>query len=208
MSYTDHYPAPTIEDNFLFDMTSESRTDGGRVNARNTPRPLDQITALVLHQTGAPSARAGNDPARYRGVRSHFLITPDGSAVQNHDATVYLNASGRLNRFSLAVEFVGNFRSERNTWWKGDQHGRDQLAHEQVATGRWLVLYCREFYGIVDVLNHRQSAKGKNCCGPDIWYHVGQWAVDVLGMGDGGPGYHVQGGAPIPDAWRTWDRVH
>ena len=208
MPYTDHYSMPDIEDNFLFDLTGESRKDGGRINAARTPRSLDQITGLVLHQTGNPTASSGNDPSRYRGVRAHFVITPDGSVANNHEPSVYLNASNRLNSFTLAVEFVGNFRSERNRWWKGDELGRDQLTDEQVMAGRWLVLYCREFHSIEDVLCHRQSSKGKNCCGPDIWYHVGQWAVDVLALGDGGADYHVKGGAPIPDRWRTWNRVH
>lgn len=207
MAYNDHYSMPDIEDNFLFDTTAESRKDGKRINESRTPRPLDQITGLVLHCTGSPSARAGNDPSTYRGVRSHFVITPNGSVSQNHEASVYLNASGRLNSFTLAVEVVGNFRNEHDRWWEGDKHGRDHLTDEQVMAGRWLVVYCREFFDIVDVLCHRQSSKGKICPGPDVWYHIGQWAVDVLGMGDGGKDYHVQGGAPIPEAWRTWDRV-
>lgn len=208
MSYTDHYSAPDLDDHFLFDETSGSKKDGGRINSQRTPRPLDQITGLVLHQTGSPSAKAGNDPGRYRGVTAHFVITPDGSTVLNHQASVYLNASNRLNKFTLAVEFVGNFRSERDRWWEGDKHGRDHLTDDQVMAGRWLVIYCREFHHITDVLCHRQSAKGKNCCGPDVWYHVGQWAVNVEGMGDGGRNFHVEGGAPIPDAWRTWNRVN
>lgn len=32
---------------------------------------------------------------------------------------------------------------------------------------------------------------------------VGQWAIDKLGMSDGGPGYVEGTGQPIPDAWRT-----
>lgn len=205
--YTDYFRMADLEDNFLFDLTSESRTGGGRINASKTPRPTSQITGLVLHQTGIPSARAGNDPWRFRGVRSHFVITPDGTVSQNHAATVYLNASHRLNRFTLAVEFVGNFRSERGRWWNGDEAGRDHLTEAQIMAGRWLVIYCRDFHSIQNVLCHRQSKRGKNCCGPDVWYHVGQWAVDVLGMGDGGPNYHVKGGAAIPSDWRTWNQA-
>jgi hypothetical protein len=36
---------------------------------------------------------------------------------------------------------------------------------------------------------------------------VGQWAVDNLGLKDGGPGFKVGDGNPILDAWRTWGRA-
>jgi hypothetical protein len=208
MPYTDYYSTPTIEDNFLFDQTAVSKTGGGRVNLSKTPRPLSNINGLCLHQTGLPSAAAGNDPDKFRGVRTHFVITPDGSCILNHNPEVYCNASNRLNKFTVAVEFVGNFRSERNKWWKGDSVGRDHMTDEQVMAGRWLVLYCRDFINIKNVYCHRQSSKGKNCCGPDVWYHVGQWAVDVLKLGDGGTNYHIPDeGAAIPAAWRTWNQA-
>src|SRR5262249_37641372 len=35
----------------------------------------------------------------------------------------------------------------------------------------------------------------------------GQWAVDVLGMRDGGPGFKIGTGSPILPAWRTWGRA-
>lgn len=207
MVYIDHFSEPDIEDNFIWLQTDSSKTSGGRINWQKTPRAETGIDGLVLHATGNPSQNTfGNDPWKYRGVRAHWVILPDGTVVQNHDANVYVNASHRLNRRSVAVEFVGNFRSERNRWWKGDKYGRDHLTRDQVLAGRWLVIYCREFLNISNVYTHRQSAKGKNCAGPDIWYHVGQWAVDWLGMGDGGDDYHVQGGAPIPEKWRTWDK--
>lgn len=206
MPYVDHFRMPSLEDNFLFDETANSRKDGGRISTRRTPRPLSRVTGLVLHQTAIPSQRAGNDPSRYRGVRTHYVITPDGSVVQNHAETVVCNASNRLNGWTVAVEFVGNFRSERGRWWNPSRAGSDHVTTDQIMSGRWLVIYCRDFFNITHVYGHKQSNGGKNCPGPDIWYHVGQWAVDVLGLSDGGPNYKIGKGAPIPAAWRTWNR--
>jgi hypothetical protein len=57
------------------------------------------------------------------------------------------------------------------------------------------------------VLAHRQSSNMReNDPGPDVWHHVGQWAVDTLGLSDGGPGFKIGNGKPIADAWRTWGR--
>ncbi|MFN7999717.1 MAG: hypothetical protein U0X75_01730 [Acidobacteriota bacterium] len=58
------------------------------------------------------------------------------------------------------------------------------------------------------VLAHRQSSgQRENDPGPDIWYHVGQWAIDNLGLKDGGPGFKVGTGNPIPDLWRKWGQA-
>ena len=59
--------------------------------------------------------------------------------------------------------------------------------------------------GLTHVLAHRQSSGTReNDPGPDIWFDVGQWAVNTLGLKDGGPGFKIDTGNPIPDEWRTW----
>jgi hypothetical protein len=40
--------------------------------------------------------------------------------------------------------------------------------------------------------------------GPDIWSHVGQWAVTRLGFSDGGPDFKLHAGKAIPQVWRDW----
>ena len=36
---------------------------------------------------------------------------------------------------------------------------------------------------------------------------MGQWAIDNLGLNDGGPGFKVGTGNPIPDLWRKWGQL-
>ena len=51
----------------------------------------------------------------------------------------------------------------------------------------------------------RQSSKMKaNDPGPHIWKGVGQWALNELGLSDGGATFSVGSGQPIPDSWRTF----
>jgi hypothetical protein len=66
-------------------------------------------------------------------------------------------------------------------------------------------MHLQEHYGISFVFTHRQGEllrRRGNCPGPEIWYHVGQWAVDELGMSDGGRGFKERRGTAIPDSWR------
>lgn len=85
---------------------------------------------------------------------------------------------------------------------------RNQVTQAQIEAGRYLVRYLVRTMGLKTILAHRQSSSSReNDPGPDIWYHVGQWAVDNLGLGDGGPGFKCGTGKPIPDAWRTWGRT-
>ena len=59
--------------------------------------------------------------------------------------------------------------------------------------------------GLKRIVAHRQSSEQReNDPGPDIWYHVGQWAINNLGLTDGGPGYKIDKGNAIPDLWRKW----
>jgi len=66
-----------------------------------------------------------------------------------------------------------------------------------------LLLHVKGSLGVRFVFAHRQAnyPTKANCPGPHIWYNVGQWALG-RGFSDGGPGFHVAGGAPIPDTWR------
>jgi N-acetylmuramoyl-L-alanine amidase-like protein len=88
---------------------------------------------------------------------------------------------------------------------------QNQVTPEQIAAGRYLVRYLMRVMapgkGLTHILAHRQSYSSReNDPGPDIWYHVGQWAVDNFGLKDGGPGFKVDSGNPIPDLWRTWGK--
>jgi hypothetical protein len=85
------------------------------------------------------------------------------------------------------------------------QSQRNQVTAAQIEAGRYLVRYLIRTMGLKTIVAHRQSsATRENDPGPDIWYHVGQWAVDNLGLNDGGPGFKCGSGNSIPDAWRTW----
>jgi hypothetical protein len=109
-----------------------------------------------------------------------------------------------FNARSVAIEFAGNLRSVRGEWWEPETYGRDTLTAAQIESGRKLLrVLARQ--GIRYVYGHRQSSASRgNDPGPEIWASVGQWAIDKLGMSDGGPDYAIETGRPIPTEWRTF----
>jgi hypothetical protein len=168
-------------------------------------RSADKVYAVVLHQMGFSR---GDDPSRYDKVTAHYKILPDGTVVFSHDWTTRLPHGNGFNSGSIGVEFAGNLPSRPGStdpahFYKPEKFGQDQLTPQQIASGRSLLTTLSR-QGITHVLAHRQSSGSRgNDPGPDVWTNVGQWAVRQLGLKDGGPGYAIGSGRPIPDDWRS-----
>jgi N-acetyl-anhydromuramyl-L-alanine amidase AmpD len=182
---------------------------------RKGVRKLSAVKALVLHHT---ASGLRNEPERLDHIVAHFVIPPNGRILQLHPLESVLWASHGFNNSSVAVEFVGNFRNEKGKCWFGPRDMRpcaNAPTAAQIKAGRDLIRYLINKIGLTHVYTHRQSSWKDGDPGPDVWYHVGQWAVDNLGLSDGGPGFFVGGcpvgkktcagkGSPIPASWRTW----
>jgi N-acetylmuramoyl-L-alanine amidase len=185
----------------IIDLTAQS--DRSHRKGKRDPK---SVYALVLHQMACCLRR--RDPLRsYLRTKAHFAILPEGQILQLHPVSALLWASHGFNSKSVAVEFAGNFANVKGKWWKGETFGRDRATPAQLEAGRCLVRHLVRTMGLRVVLAHRQSSNMReNDPGPDVWYHVGQWAVDNLGLSDGGVGFKIGNGKPILDAWRTWGR--
>ena len=186
----------------IIDLTAQ-----GDKSLRQGARDPKKVQALVLHQMACCYQR--KDPLKnYLHLKAHFAILPDGKILQIHPVSELIWASNGFNSGSVAVEFAGNFPSTKGKWWEGDKFGRNQVTPAQIEAGRRLIRCLVSTIGLRTVVAHRQSsATRENDPGPDIWYHVGQWAVDALGLKDGGQGFKVGDGNAIPDLWRSWGRT-
>lgn len=190
-----------LSDPGIIDLTA--RSDKSHRKGRRDPKT---VYALVLHQM-ACCFSPRRPLERFLTIGSHFAITNDGRILQLHPISALVWASNGFNARSVAVEFAGNFPNTRGTWWKGDEYGRNRPTQAQVNGGRYLIRCLIRAMGLTHVLAHRQSSGTReNDPGPDIWYNVGQWAVDALGLRDGGPGFKIGTGNAIPSEWRTWGR--
>lgn len=169
---------------------------------RKGTRDMSKVNALVLHQM---AFTRGSNNTKYDTVTAHFAILPDGQILQLHPLNALLWSSNNLNGRSVAVEFVGNLPNTKGVCWSAKKFGCHRLTQEQVEAGRYLVDHLIREMNLTHILAHRQASNMRdNCPGPDIWYQVGQWAVENRALSDGGPGFKVGTGSPIPDAWRTW----
>jgi N-acetylmuramoyl-L-alanine amidase-like protein/putative peptidoglycan binding protein len=181
-------------------------TDKSDKSLRKGARDPKKVYALVLHQM-ACCFRPADPLKRFLNINSHFAIAADGRILQLHPITELLWSSNGFNAGSVAVEFAGNFPNTKGRWWQGDKFGRNRPTPEQLEAGRYLVRHLIRTMGLTHVLAHRQSsASRENDPGPEVWYHVGQWAVEKHGLKDGGPGFKLPGANPIPDEWRNWAR--
>lgn len=166
---------------------------------RHKRNPKTKVDAVVLHQMGFSR---GNDPLRYAKVTAHFIVLADGTVAQLHPLNARLSASDGFNSRSVSVEFAGNFQSINGKWWKPDAYGVDYPTSAQLEAGRELLRMLRAI-GITHVFAHRQSSGSRgNDPGPEVWRAVGQWGIEQLGLVDGGPGYAINDGHPVPDEWR------
>jgi hypothetical protein len=200
----------------------EDRTHLTPKRKRHGTRNLRTVYALILHQTDGSQR---TDPRAFNNVTAHYVVMANGKILQLHPNSAYLSASDGFNSYSIAVEFTGTFPNTRNNCGKiqkGKNKGKKRRCHKvtqaQVDAGRYLVRHLVKKLGLTHVFAHRQASGFKgNDPGPDIWYNVGQWAVENLGLNDGGPGFaipnkriskktgkKVPDGRPIPDEWRTW----
>ena len=186
-----------LTDAGIIDLTAQSDK-----SLRKGARDLKKVKQLVLHQMACCFKPA--DPLkRFLTINAHFAITADGRILQLHPIEQLLWASNGFNGSSVAVEFAGNFPDTKGHWWEGAKYGKDRPTQAQFEAGRRLIRYLVNKIGLTQVVAHRQSsASRENDPGPEVWRNVGQWAVDTLGLSDGGAGFKLPGGNPIPDDWR------
>ncbi|GGC26486.1 hypothetical protein GCM10011371_12570 [Novosphingobium marinum] len=155
----------------------------GRNDAR---RPTGNLQGVILHQT----AFVSHDMARMNYIIANYIVMQDGRILKVRDPSMMLNSIG-TNRRSIDIEFVGRYPDARTAH---RAHGAGGPPPAQVMQGRALVKHLKETYGLTHVYAHVQFTV-KNCPGPHLWYNVGRWAMDDLGM--------ATASTPLP---RGWDR--
>jgi len=77
-------------------------------------KPTRKITGLVLHCTAHHGRRNVDDWVKHIGA--HFVITATGQIIVHYDEEVSRQSSNDLNKKTVAVEFVGNFRNKKGKY--------------------------------------------------------------------------------------------
>lgn len=173
-------------------------------------RPWKQIAGITLHQT---ASLIGEKESTWFSVPVHLGITRSGKVIQLYSFTDRVNHGHNLNAGDVGIEVDGFFEGvegDDKTFWrpKSDPNRKplrptaEQIAATQAAV-RWIRDTVNGFGGTLKFIHaHRQSSKDRQSDpGSRIWQAVGLWAQDTLGLGDGGKGFTVGDGLPIPGAW-------
>ncbi|MDF2188381.1 S8 family serine peptidase [Paraflavitalea sp. CAU 1676] len=197
------------------DWTAQGQANGVKNKPQhilNSFRDPRTVWAFVLHhmafkRRGGPK-NVYSAPEGYVNTGAHFCIMLDGRIIQLHPLSRMIWHGNCLSPRSVAVEFEGNFPNIKGKWWidkDSKVQNRDVPTQAQYDAGQFLTRYLKAVLNTTHILAHRQgSASRENDPGPDIWFNVGQWAIDKLGLTDGGASFKCGDGNTILADWRTW----
>lgn len=185
----------------------KTQKSGKKYNLVGTKtRDPKKIIAVVLHQT---AYAVGNtiDQNPYLNIGANYVILPNGTIVRLYPYEHMVWASNGLSPLSIGIEFAGNYANENYHWWQSQKcrnvKYRNHPSPAQINAGRCLLRQLkRDLPSLNAVYAHRQSSDSRtNDPGPDIWYNVGDWAQQNLGLK--GHDVKIDSGKPIPPAWQV-----
>ena len=174
---------------------------------RRGTRSWQRVSGIVLHQT---AVLLGPKVERWYDVAAHVGIPTNGKIIQINPLEQLIWHANSLNDRTVGIEISGNFEGidgNPKTYWKpGGGPQRATAAQLQAARDavQWICDEIAARGGAVRyIFAHRQASEERRADpGSRVWEHVGLWGQSQLGLSDGGPGYKVGTGAPIP---RDWD---
>jgi len=148
------------------------------VSRYGSSRSLSGVDSIVLHQTDFDR---GSFEQAYDRVIAHYVILRDGRILQLRELDVLLNNA--YGRRGISIEMVGDFPNEDGNF------GTQIPSSEQIYAARELLTFLKAeatTFGaaITHIIGHvqvTQLSRG-HCPGPHIWYNVGYWAKENLGL--------------------------
>jgi hypothetical protein len=172
-------------------------------------RPWSKVTGICLHQTACV---LGERPARWQNCGAHLGITRAGQVIWIHDFTQAVVHGHGWNAQTVGIEIDGCYagiEGDPRTFWKPRGSNRQpqsptpEAIEAAKATIRWITAVVAQNGGAVTALvAHRQASKSRQSDpGSAIWQAVALPLHQELGLHDGGPGFTLGDGLPIPEAW-------
>lgn len=175
------------------------------------PRAWPDVTGICLHQTACDM---GERDARFDNIGAHAVVCRSGKALWMHDFDRRIVHGNGFNTATIGIEFVGLFagiEGDESTVWDDPSTARREVGQEltpqQVTTGlqliRWMVGEVARRGGKIRALvAHRQaSASRRSDPGSALWQRVALPLHTELGLSDGGVGFKLGKGTPIPEVW-------
>lgn len=171
-------------------------------------RPWTKITGICLHQTACV---LGENPERWDSVGCHIGVTRAGYVIRLHDFDRLIVHGNGWNSQCVGIEIDGTYEGiegDERTLWKGDSrvHAQRPTAEAIEATQQVIRSICDEVSAnggkIKALVAHRQaSASRRSDPGSGIWKSIALPMMKELKLTDGGPGFKIGDGLPIPESW-------
>lgn len=139
-------------------------------------RNTASVTAIMLHQTGFVSA----SDERMNYVIANYAVMQDGRVLRLRPLDNALNSIG-TNERAIDIEIVGDYPSREAIRRATSGAVLPPPPLEQIRRTRELVKWLKREHGLSQIYCHAQFTP-KNCCGPQLWYNIGEWAISNLGM--------------------------
>ncbi len=173
-------------------------------------RDWSKVTGICLHQTACV---LGENPPRWDTVGCHVGVTRSGKVIWLHDFNKLVVHGNQWNSQTVGIEIDGMYEGvegDIKTFWRPKEQPNLQPqrpTEEAMAAVRDLIRFiCQEVEkngGHVRALvAHRQASENRrNDPGSAIWKRVALPMSEELNLNDGGPGFKLSTGYPIPELW-------
>ena len=175
-------------------------------------RDWKNITGITLHHTSCVFDLA-NIP-RWNTLKAHFGIRRDGKILYCIDVTTKVWHAQGLSHGDVGIEMEGYYAGvegdlstfTQESSWKTPRKPMSPAA-ELISASREAVRYIVDLVAshggrIKYIHAHRQASRGRTSDpGSALWKEVGMHMIEELGLSDGGKGFRVGTGSPIPKEW-------
>jgi hypothetical protein len=184
---------------------AQAHGEGGQWKV--TDRPIAKVTGICLHQT---ACNLGERVERYDTVGAHLCVTRAGKIIWLHDFDRLVMHGNGWNTATIGVEIDGLYagvEGDPSTVWDDPStSGREQgqaLTPQTIEAMKSIVRWIKgELPQVNALVAHRQSSSSRrNDPGSAIWKAIALPMHAELGLSDGGVGFKLGNGIPIPEAW-------
>lgn len=179
-------------------------------------RKWSEVTGICLHQTAVEMSPTEK---RWESLGAHIGITRLADIMWVHDFDRIVYHGNLWNDGCIGIEIDGKYEGivgDSSTLWDGDKPSKltDSMLATTNAAIRWVCKMVEARGGKIRALvAHRQSkASRPHDPGQEIWQRVALPMSAELELKDGGDGFFLGDGRPIPTEWdgeRTsdyWER--
>ena len=173
-------------------------------------RDWKNVTGITLHQT---ACNLGNTPMRWKDVGCHMGITRNGQIIYLSDFTWLVVHGHGLNTYDVGIEMDGYYEgiegNPKTLWQPSDGPTRKpmtptpELVKAAQDACRYIINEVAWHGGKVKYIHaHRQASNTRQSDpGSALWKSVGLAMMKEFKLTDGGPGFVLGNGLPIPEAW-------